>query len=218
MGLYAHLGVCPSFDASHKFVTSPFIRSPVILALVRVTAALYTVLVLLVALIWKTVKLNEGNGCVVLSIHLFFSFLANNLNTLGFIITTCRFFSYFTYLAYIGLCAYYCASSTQTIAYAIGWRKLGAGAGYPLQRWPKVLQALHIILRATVVTFGAYIPWLSTKAHSTYSFVSILKAILVTIVFWSLLSNPSTLATPFNGTSFFFVVRHLPSLTHFCFL
>ena len=61
MGLYARLGVCPSFDASHRFVTSPFIRSPITLALVRLTAALYTVLVLLVVLIWKSVKLNAGN-------------------------------------------------------------------------------------------------------------------------------------------------------------
>ena len=64
MGFYSRLGVCPSFDASHRFVTSPFIRSPVTLALVRLTAALYTVLALLVALIWKTVKLDEGNRCV----------------------------------------------------------------------------------------------------------------------------------------------------------
>ena len=67
------------------------------------------------------------------------------------------FFPFFTYLAYIGQCAYFCASGTQTFGYAVGWRKLGAGAGYPLQRWPKVLQALHIILRATVVNFGEYI-------------------------------------------------------------
>lgn len=73
MGFYSRLGVCPSFDASHKFVTSPFIRSPVTLALVRLTAALYTVLVLLVALIWKTVKLDEGNRRVSSVFqHLFF--------------------------------------------------------------------------------------------------------------------------------------------------
>lgn len=66
------------------------------------------------------------------------------------------FFSYFTYLTYIGLCAYYCASGTQTIVYAIQWRKLGAGVGYPLQRWPRVLQAMHVVLQATVFTFGKY--------------------------------------------------------------
>lgn len=151
MGLYTLLGVQPSFDVSHKFVTSPFIRSPLILALVRLLVALYTVLVLLVALIWDSVKLGKGKS----------------------------FFSYFTYLAYIGLCAYYCASGTQTVAYAVGWRKLGAGAGYPLQRWPRVLQAMHVVLQATVVTF----------------------AILVTIVFWALLSDSSTFATTFNAWS-----------------
>jgi len=87
------------------------------------------------------------------------------------------FFSFFANLAYIGLCAYFCASGTQTFAYAVGWRKLGAGAGYPLQHWPKVLQALHIILRATVVTF----------------------AILVPIIYWALLSDLSTFATPFRA-------------------
>jgi len=76
MGFYSRLGVCPSFDASHSFVTSPFIRSPITLALVRLTAALYTVLVLLVALIWKAVKLDEGNRRV-LPTSVTFSSLAN---------------------------------------------------------------------------------------------------------------------------------------------
>ncbi|KAF8809229.1 hypothetical protein BYT27DRAFT_7094616 [Phlegmacium glaucopus] len=151
LNLYSRLGVQPSFDASHKFVTSPFLRSPPTLALVRVIVALYTVVVLLVTLIWKSVKLHAGNS----------------------------YFSYFTYLTYIGICAYYCASSTQTIAYALAWRKSGGGAGYPLQRWPKALQALHVILRATVVTFP----------------------ILVTIVFWALLSDSSTFGTLFSTWS-----------------
>jgi hypothetical protein len=77
MGFYSRLGVCPSFDAAHKFVTSPFIRSPVALALVRLTAALYTVLVLLIALIWKTVKLDEGNRRVFPSSITVSSSLAN---------------------------------------------------------------------------------------------------------------------------------------------
>jgi len=60
--------------------------------------------------------------------------MLHSLNTiLGFLHqiilngTVCgqSYFSYFTYLAYIGLCAYYWASSTQIVAYAIGWRKTG---------------------------------------------------------------------------------------------
>lgn len=77
MGLYSRLGVCPSFDASHRFVTSPFIRSPVTLALVRLTVALYTVLVLLVALIWDSVKLNKGNRRVSFPSSITFSSLAD---------------------------------------------------------------------------------------------------------------------------------------------
>lgn len=64
MGLDYLLGVHPSFDASHKFVTSPFLRSPLTFGLVRLVVALYTILVLLVSLIWKSVKLDEGNRCV----------------------------------------------------------------------------------------------------------------------------------------------------------
>lgn len=43
--------------SSHKFVTLTF-------ALVRTIVALYTLLVLLVLLIWKTLKLGNGNRCV----------------------------------------------------------------------------------------------------------------------------------------------------------
>jgi hypothetical protein len=55
----------PPFDPSHKFVTSPFIRSPLILALVRLILALYSLLALLVSLIWQTVRLGEGKACVL---------------------------------------------------------------------------------------------------------------------------------------------------------
>ena len=75
MGFYACLGVEPSFDASHKFVTSPFLRSPLTLALVRVAIAFYTVLVLLVTLIWKAVKLDAGNECVIFLCSVSFFFL-----------------------------------------------------------------------------------------------------------------------------------------------
>lgn len=70
MGLYSLLGVLPHFDPSHKFVTSPLIRSPLILALLRLVVALYTVLALLVSLIWKTVKLGEGKRSVWFFSHL----------------------------------------------------------------------------------------------------------------------------------------------------
>ncbi|PPQ75684.1 hypothetical protein CVT26_001518 [Gymnopilus dilepis] len=151
LNLYSRLGVSASFDSSHKYVTSPVLRSPVAFAALRATIAVYTLTVLLVTLIWQAVKLDTAQS----------------------------YFSYFTYLSYIGVCAYYWASGVQTASYALRWRKAGAGAGYPLQRWPKILQALHVILQMTITTFP----------------------FLVTIVYWALLSSPSTFATQFSSWS-----------------
>jgi len=61
-----------------------------------------------------------------------------------------RYFSYFTNLTYIGLCAYFFASGVQTAAYASE-----KGRGYPLQRWPRVLQVLHVLLHSTIITYRA---------------------------------------------------------------
>ncbi|KZP07712.1 hypothetical protein FIBSPDRAFT_762494, partial [Athelia psychrophila] len=84
------------------------------------------------------------------------------------------FFSYFTDLSYIGLISYLCASAVQTLVYAL--RRNGS---FPLQRWPRLLQFLHILLYSTVTTFP----------------------IIVTVVFWALLSSPATFATTFSGWS-----------------
>ncbi|KAJ7754227.1 hypothetical protein DFH07DRAFT_1061309 [Mycena maculata] len=82
------------------------------------------------------------------------------------------FLSYFTILSYIGLTAYYWAAAVQTLAYARYGR-------YPLQRWPKPLQALHVLLQSTVVTFP----------------------FIVTIVFWVLLADATTFATRYDAWS-----------------
>ncbi|PPQ69543.1 hypothetical protein CVT25_000860 [Psilocybe cyanescens] len=153
LNIYSRLGV-PSeqtFDAPHKFVTSPFFKYPISLSSLRIIISVYTLVTLLVTLIWNAVRLHDAQS----------------------------YFSYFTYLAYIGLCAYYIASSTQTVAYALRWRRLGTGAGYPLQRWPRMLQALHVVLHSSVVSFP----------------------ILVTIVFWALLSDSTTFESAFTTWS-----------------
>jgi len=80
------------------------------------------------------------------------------------------YFSYFTHLSYVGLGAYFWASGVQTICYAFG-------LGYPLQRWPRILQFLHVLLFSTIITF----PFVTT------------------IVFWALLSSPSTFDTKFDA-------------------
>lgn len=64
----------------------------------------------------------------------------------------------------------------QTLAFARTLRR-GAPPAYPLQTWPRPLQFLHLLLLSTIATFP----------------------ILVTAIFWSLLSSPATLATPYSA-------------------
>lgn len=79
--------------------------------------------------------------------------------------STPSFFSYFTYLSYIGMCAYFWAAATQTIAFAIE-----SNGSYPLQRWPKFLQAAHSILWSTVTAFGE---WESNTLRTTVLIIMI---------------------------------------------
>ncbi|EIW60734.1 uncharacterized protein TRAVEDRAFT_64129 [Trametes versicolor FP-101664 SS1] len=81
------------------------------------------------------------------------------------------FFSYFTHLSYIGLVAYYFAAGVQTLCYA-----LKGGKEYPLQKWPRPLQLLHTLLYSTITTYP----------------------LVVTVIFWALLSGPSTFDTRFD--------------------
>ncbi|KAI0781329.1 hypothetical protein BD413DRAFT_600712 [Trametes elegans] len=82
------------------------------------------------------------------------------------------FFSYFTRLSYVGLLAYLFAAGVQTACFV-----RSGGRGYPLQRWPRALQFLHLLLYATITTYP----------------------IVVTVIYWALLSDSSTLATPFSS-------------------
>ncbi|EJF62613.1 hypothetical protein BD309DRAFT_955275 [Dichomitus squalens] len=82
------------------------------------------------------------------------------------------FFSYFTHLSYIGLIAYMYAAGVQTLCYALNRRK-----GYPLQQWPRVLQHLHILLYSTITTYP----------------------MVVTVIFWALLSDSDTFSTTLNA-------------------
>ncbi|KAJ3510636.1 hypothetical protein NLJ89_g4559 [Agrocybe chaxingu] len=84
------------------------------------------------------------------------------------------FFSYFTNLTFIGLCAYFFASGVQTFFYA-----RSPISDYPLQSWLRVFRYLHVLLLSTIVTFP----------------------LLVTIVYWALLASSSTFATPYIAWS-----------------
>lgn len=109
-----------------------------------------------------------------------------------------RYLSYFTDLSYIGLVAYFWASGVQTLIYAERNRR-----GYPLQNWPRSLQFLHILLFTTITTFRKSIWWMAlARTH-----LNIISAILVTIVFWSLLASSSTFATRYSCESFLYPWR-----------
>jgi len=80
------------------------------------------------------------------------------------------FLSYFTLLSYVGLVAYYWAAAVQTFFYARYGR-------YPLRRWPRFLQGLHVLLQSTITTFP----------------------FIVTVVYWALLSSPRTFDTTLDS-------------------
>ncbi|EKM54929.1 uncharacterized protein PHACADRAFT_142709 [Phanerochaete carnosa HHB-10118-sp] len=87
------------------------------------------------------------------------------------------FFSFFTNLSYLGLLSYFWASGVQTFSFSLALRSPSHTPHYLLQAWPRPLQVLHLLLQSTVTTFP----------------------ILVTAVFWSLLSGTSTFATRYNA-------------------
>ncbi|KAI1267519.1 hypothetical protein F5Y18DRAFT_378032 [Xylariaceae sp. FL1019] len=81
-------------------------------------------------------------------------------------------FSYFTVLTYWGLFFYFLFSSIHTLSYA-------HHSSTPLQSWPRPLQALHSLLYTCTTVFP----------------------FVVTIVFWALLSSPTTLSTTYSAWS-----------------
>ncbi|KAJ4467253.1 hypothetical protein J3R30DRAFT_2072328 [Lentinula aciculospora] len=149
--LYESLGVSQPFDKQRAFVTSPWFSS-ITLAAIRGTIALYTLVTLLVILIWESTVLHDADG----------------------------YFSYFTELTQIGICSYYWASFTQTLAYALRQKHSSEiTPKYPLQSWSRFLQLLHVMLGTTVVSYP----------------------ILVTIVFWALLASSTAFSTKYLAWS-----------------
>ena len=81
-------------------------------------------------------------------------------------------FSYFTHISYIGLTFYMIFAAGHTLYYARTGRE-------PLNSWPRFFQLCHTVLYSTIITYP----------------------IIVTIVFWGLLSSSSTFSTTFNTWS-----------------
>ncbi|KAF9446710.1 hypothetical protein P691DRAFT_708055 [Macrolepiota fuliginosa MF-IS2] len=141
--MLSSLGVSDPFDPDHRLVTSP-LYSPRTLALQRLVLAIYGCTTLIVSLVYESVVLRQGN----------------------------IWFSFFTHLAFIGLTAYFVASTYHGFNYKPTSSSVYA---FPLQQWPRPLQALHVMLMSTVTTFP----------------------ILVTICYWALIASPATFATPY---------------------
>jgi hypothetical protein len=104
------------------------------------------------------------------------------------------FFSYFTQLTNIGLCAYFWASGVQTVAYVRNGQKT-----YPLQNWPRFLQFLHVLLFSTISTFRTRLRILNEFIFRCYDFNIFSTAFVVTAVFWSVLATSASLSTRFGG-------------------
>jgi len=84
------------------------------------------------------------------------------------------YFSYFTDLSYIGVVAYFWAAGVQTLVFS-----RARTDAFPLQKWPRPLQFLHVLLFTTITTFP----------------------IVVTVVFWSLLADAETFSSPYEAWS-----------------
>ncbi|KAL4080131.1 hypothetical protein V8B97DRAFT_2054408 [Scleroderma yunnanense] len=144
---FARFGVSSPFDPTFAFVTSslPFLH-PSALAAVRSLFAVYALITAVVILGFEASVYGGGPS----------------------------YLSYFTNLSYIGLCAYFCASGVQTIAFAralkglrdvqddaqaIGTRRKESGRverrriAYPLQTWPRVFQLMHVLLYTSIVIY-----------------------------------------------------------------
>ncbi|KAF9782469.1 hypothetical protein BJ322DRAFT_1076237 [Thelephora terrestris] len=141
-GVYSKFGVGVPFDPELSLVTSP-VYSPFLLATIRLLFGFYYLLTFIFWFSWESVHSP---------------------------VDVDQFFSYFTHLSAIGLCAYFWAAGVQTTAYA-RWNK------YPLRHWPRLFQLLHLGLTATVITFP----------------------FVVTIAYWGLLASSTSFSTPFNA-------------------
>ena len=62
--IYRLLGAPVPFDPEYAFVTSPILSAP-LLAAVRLTLALYTLVALIFALVWDATRLHDADSCVL---------------------------------------------------------------------------------------------------------------------------------------------------------
>lgn len=93
-----------------------------------------------------------------------------------------QYYIYFTRLTYVGLTAYFSVAALHTGVFVLSLRQLKRGTvsrapWFPLQKWGRFLQFLHLYLFSTIITFP----------------------IIVTVVYWAFLADSNTWSTPFNA-------------------
>ena len=108
------------------------------------------------------------------------------------------FFSYFTNLGYIGICAYFFASGAQTLIYARNLRTSGHAeeVKYPLQTAPRFLRYLYVLLLSTVITFRELFSCFLVPETCSLTWLP-RPAILVTVVYWTLIASSATFSSPY---------------------
>ena len=110
-----------------------------------------------------------------------------------------RYLVAFTHLSFIGLTSYFCVASFHTLIFVLSLRRLKRQAvnevpWYPLQKWGRMLQGLHLWLFATVATFR-----MSTAQSHFTSRLTFCLAILTTVIWWGLLRDGRSFATRLSG-------------------
>lgn len=154
---HSWFGLHEPFDPKYRVVTSGIVQ-PWVLFIIRLIIALYTVAASLAHII-----IYEG----VQTGHL-----------------ADQYYIYFTRLTFIGVTAYFSAAAFHTGFFVLSLRQLKRGKvsrapWYPLQKWPRVLQFLHLWLFSTIITMP----------------------VVVTAVYWAFLADASTFADPFTSWS-----------------
>ncbi|KAG9311223.1 hypothetical protein JVU11DRAFT_8299 [Chiua virens] len=152
---YASFGVSAPFDPSFHYVTSP-VFSPLILASLRLTFAVYTLVTTITSLAYSSLVLHDSSS----------------------------YFSYFTDLSYTGLVAYFWASSVQTFAFVLRERKSYPLQTWPrsLQLLHVLLHSTIIIFPIIVtVVYWSLLASASTFETTYYSWENISHHALNTV-------------------------------------
>ncbi|KAG8861073.1 COPII subunit [Serendipita sp. 405] len=154
---HSWFGLHQPFDAGYRLVTSGTVK-PWVLFLIRLLLAIWSVAAGLAHIILSQAVLDE--------------------------IPFKQYYVYFTRLTFIGLTSYFCAAAFHSGFFVLSLRQLKKGEAtrapwYPLQKWGRVLQFLHLALFSTIITYP----------------------IIVTVVYWAILASSQSFSSPFYSWS-----------------